>query len=46
MMKQHPAISRGIDFYENLHKKLKEKQLQMKASIQKAKEQNRIIEYK
>ncbi|CDW78351.1 vacuolar protein sorting-associated protein 13a [Stylonychia lemnae] len=26
MMKQHPAISRGVDFYENLHKNLKEKQ--------------------
>eukprot|EP00347_Sterkiella_histriomuscorum_P010120 403377528 len=46
MMKQHPAISRGIDFYENMHKELKEKQYKMKISIQKAQEQNRLIEYK
>lgn len=46
MMKQHPAIKRGIDFYENLHKQMKEKELQVKSAMQKAQEMNRLIEYK
>jgi hypothetical protein len=35
MMKQHPAIMRGVTFYEDLHQQMKEKQFEAKKRMKK-----------